>query len=100
LSSVQFGSFSFVDQREQQQLLALGRAIREVRGERGMGVAQLAAAAGVDLRRIAALEAGRANPAYELLLALARALGVPAWELVVRAEALSAEPQDPDGTQG
>jgi transcriptional regulator with XRE-family HTH domain len=89
-----------VGQREQQQLLALGRAVREIRGERGMGVAQLAAAAGVDLRQIAALEAGRLNPAYELLLALAEALGVPASELVVRAEALLAEHEDADGTAG
>lgn len=87
-----------MDQREQQQLLALGRAVREIRGERGMGVAQLAAAAGVDLRRIAALEAGRLNPAYEMLLALAEALGVPASELVVRAEALSAELEGPGET--
>jgi transcriptional regulator with XRE-family HTH domain len=89
-----------VGQREQQQLLALGRAVREIRGERGMGVAQLASAAGVDLRQIAALEAGRLNPAYELLLALAEALGVPASELVVRAEALLAELEDSDGTAG
>jgi transcriptional regulator with XRE-family HTH domain len=87
-----------VGQREQQQLLALGRAVREIRGERGMGVAQLASAAGVDLRQIAALEAGRLNPAYELLLALAEVLGVPASELVVRAEALLAELEDSDGT--
>jgi XRE family aerobic/anaerobic benzoate catabolism transcriptional regulator len=89
-----------VGQREQQQLLALGRAVREIRGERGMGVAQLASAAGVDLRQIAALEAGRLNPAYELLLALAEVLGVPASELVVRAEALLAELEDSDGTAG
>jgi transcriptional regulator with XRE-family HTH domain len=89
-----------VGQQEEQQLLALGRAVREIRGERGMGVAQLAAAAGVDLRQIAALEVGRLNPAYELLLALAEALGVPASELVVRAEALSAELGEPDETAG
>jgi transcriptional regulator with XRE-family HTH domain len=89
-----------VGQQEEQQLLALGRAVREIRGERGMGVAQLAAAAGVDLRQIAALEVGRLNPAYELLLALAEALGVPASELVVRAEALSADFGEPDETAG
>jgi len=90
-----------VDQREQQQqLLALGRAIREIRGERGMGVAQLAAAAGVDLRRIAALEAGRLDPSYELLFALAAALGVRASEFVVRAEALSVKREDRQETEG
>jgi transcriptional regulator with XRE-family HTH domain len=80
-----------VDQREQQHLQALGRAIREIRRECGMGVAQLAAAAGLDLRRISALEAGRLNPSYELLLALGDGLGVGASAFVIRAEELLAE---------
>jgi transcriptional regulator with XRE-family HTH domain len=80
-----------VEQREQRYLLALGRAIRELRLDRGMGVAQLASAAGVDLRRIAALEAGRVDPAYELLLALGDGLGVSVSAFVIRAEELLAE---------
>ncbi len=56
-----------------------------------MGVAQLAAAAGVDLRHIAALEAGRLDPAYELLLALGDGLGVPVSAFVLRAEELLTE---------
>jgi transcriptional regulator with XRE-family HTH domain len=79
-----------VEQGEQQQLLALGRAVREIRGECGMGVAQLAAAAGVDLRRIAALEAGRLNPSYELLVALGEGLDVRVSAFVIRAEEMLA----------
>ncbi len=86
-------------QREQQQdLLALGRAIREIRGEHGVDVAQLANVTGVDRRRIAALEAGRLDPAYELLLALGDGLGVPASAFVIRAEALLAEDGGPPQT--
>ena len=79
-----------MDQREQEQLLALGRALSEIRGERGMGVAKLAGAAGIDLKLIATLEAGRLNPSYELLVALAEGLGVPVSVLVIRAEELLA----------
>jgi transcriptional regulator with XRE-family HTH domain len=80
-----------MDQREQRYLLALGRAISEIRADRGADVAQLAIAAGVDRRRIAALEAGRLDPAYELLLALGDGLGVPVSAFVLRAEELLAE---------
>ncbi len=55
-----------------------------------MGAAQLAAAAGVDLGRVAALEEGRLDPSYELLLALGDGLGVRASALVIRAEELLA----------
>jgi transcriptional regulator with XRE-family HTH domain len=89
-----------VNQRDQQQLLTLGRAIREIRAEHDVGVVQLAAASGVDLERISALEAGRLDPAYELLLALAEALGVRASEFVVRAEALSAKREHPSDMAG
>jgi transcriptional regulator with XRE-family HTH domain len=77
-----------VSQRERQELLALGRAIAEIRRERGIGLEQLGAAAGVDPRRIAALERGRVNPGYGLLLALADGLGVRPSVFVARAEAL------------
>lgn len=80
-----------MEQREQRYRRALGRAIRETRVGRGIGVAQLASAAGVDLRGIAALEAGRVDPSYELLLALGDGLGVPVSVFVIRAEELLAE---------
>ena len=77
--------------------MALGRAIREIRADRGVGVAQLATASGVDLRRIAALEAGRLDPTYELLLALGDALGVSVSAFVIRAEELVEEPPAGEG---
>jgi XRE family transcriptional regulator, fatty acid utilization regulator len=80
-----------MSQRERQELLALGCAIAEIRRERGISLEQLGAAAGVDPRRIAALERGRVNPGYGLLLALADGLGVRPSVFVARAEALSGE---------
>jgi transcriptional regulator with XRE-family HTH domain len=68
----------------------LGRAIQEIRRERGVGAENLAAATGVDRRRLHELESGRLNPRYELLLALAEGLGVPASAFVIRAEQLAA----------
>jgi HTH-type transcriptional regulator, competence development regulator len=75
-------------------LLALGRALRQLREQRRMSPAELAGAAGVERGRIDALEAGRLDPGYELLLALAGALGVEPSALVLLAERLSrsAEP--------
>jgi transcriptional regulator with XRE-family HTH domain len=82
-----------VKQREQQDLLVLGRAIMEIREERGMAAEQLAAASGVERARIQALEVGRLNPSYELLLALAEGLGVRPSAFVIRAEELAARDQ-------
>jgi transcriptional regulator with XRE-family HTH domain len=85
------GAFLFVSPRERRDLVALGRAIGEIRRERGMGVEQLADAAGVDPRRVAALERGRVNPGYGMLLALADGLGVRPSMFIARAEALAAD---------
>ncbi len=67
----------------------LARALRELREQRGMTQVELAAATGVTDARVRALEAGRLDPDYALLLALARALGVPLLELVARVEELA-----------
>jgi DNA-binding XRE family transcriptional regulator len=80
-----------VSQQEQQDLLVLGRAIREIREERDTTAADLAAAADVELAQIRALEAGRVDPTYELMLALAEGLGVRPSAFVIRAEALAKE---------
>jgi DNA-binding XRE family transcriptional regulator len=82
-----------VSQQEQQDLLLLGRAIGQIREERGVAAAELAAASDVALAQIRALEAGRVDPTYELLLALAEGLGVRPSAFVIRAEALAAEDQ-------
>jgi transcriptional regulator with XRE-family HTH domain len=68
------------------ELIALGRTVRELREKRGMSAADLAAAAGIERGRLDALEAGRFDPAYDVLHALAAGLGVEAGALVRRAE--------------
>jgi transcriptional regulator with XRE-family HTH domain len=73
------------EQREQ-GLVILGQAIRWMRDQHGLSASELAAAAHVELQRVAALEAGRLDPTYDLLLALARALGVQPSALIACAE--------------
>lgn len=87
-------------QREQRYLVALGLAIAESRRERGVSAEQLAAETGAEPEDVQALEAGRLDPTYDLLLALAQGLGVRASELVIRAEALAAEAPTPGGATG
>jgi transcriptional regulator with XRE-family HTH domain len=80
-----------VGQREQRYLLALGLAVAQIREERGTSAEQLATATGAGLAHVQALEAGRLDPTYELLLMLAEGLGVRASAFVIRAEALLAD---------
>jgi transcriptional regulator with XRE-family HTH domain len=68
------------------ELAALGRAIRRERERKGMTPAQLARAAGVGRRRLAALEAGRNRAVFDLLVAVANGLGVRLGTLVSSAE--------------
>jgi transcriptional regulator with XRE-family HTH domain len=75
--------------RKTDDLALLGKAIRQLREERRLGQGELAGAVEVGERRIQALEAGQLDPDYMLLLALAKALGVRAGALVMRAEALA-----------
>ena len=78
-----------MSQREEHDLRILGRAVAEIREQGGMSAEQLAGAAGVEFAQLQALEAGRVDPTYELLLVLAEALGVRASAFVIRAEALA-----------
>lgn len=72
--------------RSKPDLLLLGRAIRAMREQRGLAAHELASASGIDRGRIDALEAGLLDPTYEMLLALAHALGVQPSALVITAE--------------
>lgn len=77
-------------------LAVLGRAVHELRERRRLSESEVAAATGIDERRIQALETGQLDPDYVLLLALAKALGVTPVALVTRAEELAREmPPDP-----
>jgi ribosome-binding protein aMBF1 (putative translation factor) len=67
------------------QSVYLGQAIRRERERDGISAAELASKVKVGKRLIARLEAGQADPDYELLLALARALHVKPSELIGRA---------------
>ena len=58
-------------------LIALGRMVRAVRGQKGMSVTELAAAAGFKRRRLVRIEAGKLDPRYDGLIALAAGLNVP-----------------------
>jgi transcriptional regulator with XRE-family HTH domain len=69
-------------------LLVLGRAIRGMREQQDMSADELAVATGMNRRRIDALETGRLDPTYELLLALADGLGIQPSALVTLAEQL------------
>src|ERR1700734_95453 len=68
--------FFFVSRQDQQELVVLGRAIGQIRRELGVSAEALAAASDIERRSLSALEAGRLNPTYELLLSLAEGLGI------------------------
>jgi transcriptional regulator with XRE-family HTH domain len=84
---------------ERQDLLLLGEAIRELREQRRMSAGELAARAELSETDLAALERGRVDPDFELLLTLAEAIGVRPSAFFVRAEQLAAaraSPRPPD----
>lgn len=73
------------------ELTCLGRALRELREHQRLSREQLAAAVGAPERRIEALEAGRLDPGYVLLVRLEKALRVAPGALFARAEQLEAQ---------
>jgi transcriptional regulator with XRE-family HTH domain len=81
--------FCSVDRQEQHDLRILGRAIRSVRERRGLTAEELAAASGIALERIAAVEGGRLDPGFDLLITLARAMDVPLSAFFGRVEELA-----------
>jgi len=70
-------------------LLALGHAVHYERERRGISVVALAAEVGVKATRIEALEAGRLDADYELLVKLTDALAIGLGDLVRRAQPLA-----------
>jgi transcriptional regulator with XRE-family HTH domain len=63
-------------------LIALGSTVRAVRRQKGMSVAELAAATGFKRRRLVRIEAGELDPRYDGLITIADALGVSAAAIV------------------
>jgi DNA-binding XRE family transcriptional regulator len=74
-------------------LAILGRAVREIREEQRLSVDELAQAADIPRRRLQAIEAGRHDPIYDVLLALGYALGRPT-ALLQRCEDLEDQPAE------
>lgn len=77
---------------------AYAAAMRALREERGVSVADAAAAAGVPPGRLASVEAGRREADYELMMRLPRALGLRPADLIARAELLDPAKRVPDAT--
>ncbi len=76
---------------DEHDLRVLGRAIRELREQRRLGLAALGAlAGGIPEADLAAIEAGRLDPGYRRLRRLATALGVTSTALLLRVEELDA----------
>ena len=65
---------------------AFGRAIREVRVERGFGQETFAAHAGIDRSYYGAIERGEFNVSLGTMVKLAAGLDVPVSELLRRAQ--------------
>lgn len=71
---------------EEREPIAFGRAVRQVREERGVSVDALATSAGIARTDVEAIEAGRLEPGYRGLRRLAAALGVTSTALLLRVE--------------
>ncbi len=64
------------------RVVALGRAITELRVERGLSVVQLAERVGMARAYVEAVEAADFSITYSVLWRVADGLGIPAHELV------------------
>jgi transcriptional regulator with XRE-family HTH domain len=73
--------------------VALGRAVRAIRDERGISQVQLAADTGFMQSWISQIEHGRRNPSWSNVVRLTEGLGVAVSELAARAEAIAGEPE-------
>jgi transcriptional regulator with XRE-family HTH domain len=86
------GGFPVSEPKDKRQdLTRLGLAIGELRRREGLSRSELARTAGVEEARLSALETGRLDPDYELLLTLAEGIGVPPSAFVLRAEEIAGE---------
>ena len=68
------------------QLLALGRALRSMREERGLSQEGFALEAGVHRTYVGGIERGERNPSFTSLLRLAAVLEVPPSVIIRAAE--------------
>jgi transcriptional regulator with XRE-family HTH domain len=68
--------------------LAYGRALRELRIERGLSQERLAQVANLDRTYVSGIERGERNPSLANILKLADALGIPLAKWAEKAEGL------------
>jgi transcriptional regulator with XRE-family HTH domain len=76
-----------VSLKKDKELIALGRAIGEIRKEKGLTQEELAERVKLHESYISFIESGRRNPTWGTVLRISRGLEVPLIELVQRAEA-------------
>jgi len=74
--------------QDPQAQLALGEAIRELRGKRGDSQEKLAHAAGITPNMLSLIERGEGNPSWVTVRGIAGALGMPVSTLAKTAEKL------------
>lgn len=87
--------------QRQQDLLFLGQAVSQLREQQGVSTEELAASTSVEQTRIQALESGRFNPSYDLLIVLAEGLGIRPSRFFIRAEEIQTEePASKESDQG
>jgi transcriptional regulator with XRE-family HTH domain len=67
---------------ERAELARFGETFRQVREQQRVTVANLAARTGIAARRIGDLEAGRLDPTYDVMIALAEGMGVRVSALI------------------
>ena len=69
--------------------VAFGRALRELRTERGISQERLAEIADLDRTYVSGIERGERNPSLTNIVKLADAVGVKVSDLAARAESLT-----------
>ncbi len=75
---------------QKEDLLIVGAAFREIREQHNLSIGELAGATGYSEARITAVEEGRRDPDYVMVVRLARGIGVPAGAFLRRAEEMGA----------
>ena len=79
------------DEQTIRQLKALGRAFREAREGVDLTQEVLAERSGVNASTVGQIEKGTVNPGYDVMLAMAKAMGLPLSPILLRAGELSGE---------
>ena len=79
--------------------VALGRAVRELRGRRGLSQEELGFCSRLHRNYVGAIERGEINPTFRILIALSRGLSVPLSELLIVFERQFLAPPSRDGEE-